>query len=110
MAIFSWIPDYDASEDSEATISEAKYGDGYVQRTAIGINNIQITWDLAFTLRPLTEVNAMNDFFNEHKGATSFLWTPPGGTEQAFICKKWKRIIRTNGDCSLSATFERAYE
>ena len=109
MATFTWTPDYGATESFEARVYEAKYGDGYTQRTPNGLNNLDVTLDLSFTLRTLVEVDAIADFLAAQKGATPFEWTPPGGTTYNYVCKTWKKVRQTNGDSSITATFERVY-
>ena len=107
MAIFTWVPDYDATEESEARVSVAKYGDGYSQRVANGINNIDVKWTLAFTLRTRDEVSAIKAFLEAHDGANPFQWMPPGdATLKYYVCSKWSRVLRTDADSAISMSFE----
>lgn len=107
MATFTWTPDFGATESFEANVNEAKYGDGYVQRTPIGLNNVDVTREVSFTLRTKAEVDAISTFLESQMGANPFDWTPPGEATRYYVCKTWKKVRQTDGDCSLTATFER---
>lgn len=110
MAAFTWTPDQGASQKPELAVLEAKFGDGYVQRAKDGINNVKQVWDLRFTLRPKTEIDAIETFLRTHAGVTSFTWDTPKGETVRFICKMYSTSYNHDYDCSASATFEQVFE
>jgi phage-related protein len=78
--------------EKEPKVMESKFGDGYSQRVADGINNNLQTWQISFTKRSGADVDAIYDFLEARGGVESFEWTPRGEqTPRNFICKKWTR-------------------
>ncbi|KAF0812786.1 hypothetical protein IGB42_02629 [Andreprevotia sp. IGB-42] len=102
---FSWIPDNKQSEKAKARVRKTPFAKGFVQRARDGLNNIDRSIPLSFTVRELTEVSAINAFLTAHGGVTPFLWTSPTGQAGKWICEEWEasRINAVYG--SLTATF-----
>lgn len=110
MPTFTWKPDYSAARRNDARLDEAKFGDGYSQRSPNGINTLMEAWDLSFTLRTKVEITEIVTFLETQKGAYSFDWVTPTGATRKFICRSWSDSYNHDGDCALSATFERVFE
>ena len=73
-------------------VRAVKFGDGYEQRVADGINNDPQKWTMAFTRRSGTDVDGVYDFMKARGAVESFEWTPRGeSTPRKFICRKWTR-------------------
>lgn len=64
------------SQTSSFKTLSSKFGDGYEQNVSVGINNRSGTWQYTKTGKKalILEIKA---FFDEHKGADSFLWDSP---------------------------------
>lgn len=110
MAAFTWIPDRGASRRSKAGVNKSQFGDGYQQRSGDRINSVGFSWDLGFTLRPLAEILAIRAFLESNKGVTNFTWLAPDGTNYRYTCDSWSDTYNFDGDCSLSAAFDRVFE
>lgn len=110
MTTFSYSPDFGATATFTPTVKSSKFGDGYQQRQAYGINNIVESWNLKFTVREDTDANAILAFFVAAGGVTTFDWTNPNGDTGKYICSSWSPIREVALRKSISATFERAYE
>jgi phage-related protein len=110
MAVFTWVPDKDAAREAEAKVLSAGFGDNYSQDLPDGINSVSETWDLAFTVRSLTEIKAIEDFLAAQKGSTYFTWTTPRADTLKFKCTKWKATYRTPTDNSLTCTFKQTFQ
>jgi phage-related protein len=110
MAEFTHIPDQGAAMRPKLAVNEAVFGDGYSQRVADGINNVKQIWDLAFTLRPRTQIDAIDTFLSSHKGVSSFDWETPKGDMLRFICKTYSTSYNHDHNCSATATFEQVFE
>lgn len=111
MAVFDIsIPDRGPARSMEARDNAIAFGDGYEQRSGDGINGVREEWDLNFTLRTKTEVEAIVAFLAARKGVESFDWTTPVGQLKRFTCKKWTPIYNHDGDASLSCTFRQVFE
>lgn len=75
--IFTWCVDLEsASASNKFEVLTASFGDGYAQNTAIGINNRTQSWSISKTAKKPT-ITEIKNFFDEHKGAASFLWQSP---------------------------------
>ena len=81
------VPDQGATKDVVPRTTTIQYGDGYVQEVADGINTLDETWQLSFTLRTKAVIQSIDDFLSAQKGVTSFDWTAPDGKTSKFVCK-----------------------
>lgn len=108
---FTWIPDVGASADRAPVVNSAKFGDGYEQRTPNGLNTLPGIWNLTFSSRNYTEIDAIEAFLADRDGALNFQWTPPrSASVLLFICRKWSRTIGNGPLDSLTATFEQVFD
>lgn len=71
-------PDRGLKTDQKPRILSVSYGDGYVQRTADGINNLPEKWQLTWKNRPAVEANKIVLFFERRGGVEPFNWYPVG--------------------------------
>lgn len=92
MATFTWNPDSGADEQHEPSARRVKFGDGYEQRSANGLNPDMASLDgLTFSGRSAAESAAIETFLRAQGSVTSFNWTPPGGTQGIYVCSKWSK-------------------
>ncbi len=110
MSDFTWNPDRNIKRTTKPAVQEAKFGDGYSQRVASTLNNLNQTWNITFKNRSSTEIDNIVAFLEEKAGTLSFTFTPPNSIEIKVICKNWSDTYVANGASSLVATFERVYE
>ncbi|MHC1728581.1 MAG: phage tail protein [Syntrophobacteraceae bacterium] len=102
---------YGSSLDEEARILENKFGDGYTQTAADGINNIDATLPMKWEWITSAEADTLIAFFRAKAGTTPFKYKIP--TEPAawvWKCKKWSRDTDKCGLTSVNATFERRFD
>lgn len=110
---FSWIPDYGFEQESKANVSTVKFGDGYEQRRAEGINVIQNSWSLTFDKRSSATIQAIQGFLLSKKGLESFDFVAPNGvtykvrTDGETICKVVDSDV---GVKTLTTTFKQVFE
>ena len=89
------------------------YGDGFEQRVANGINNLQQTMAVTFNTRPKAEIDDIVAFFESLGGVSKFQMTIDDSNANETIkvvCKSWQQTWDYDNFYSLSATFERVYE
>jgi len=110
-SIFSWLPDSGSTRDVEFAMLSAKFGDGYEQRAAKGINSKVIKWSLTFT-RSQTEIKAISDFLDARLGYQSFQWTNPRNEVGSYTCKSYsvKRFENAPKIQQLSCEFVLVYD
>ncbi len=95
---------------SKFKILEVKFGDGYSQRGAAGINNKEVSYQLTFQ-RPYEEISLIQEFLDEHRGAESFRWSLPNLPEASYICKGYQGPLEfVPGWFELKCTFNLVYD
>ena len=105
---FMWIPNYNSPVQSTPKVRVIKFGDGYEQRSADGISNNLLVFELHFDLRRTKEAAAMTHFLNLRAGKEAFLFTPPSpyATLKLFKCAQWTNTMVFYDNYSISAQFE----
>lgn len=110
MATFTYTPSYGASLNKTPTVKTVKFGDGYEQRLAYGINTLPREWSLEFNGRTAAQADLIDNFLTARNAVENFDWTPPSGSAGKWICKSWVRSI-VDIDChNISATFTEVFE
>lgn len=111
MAIFTETPDFATRKKTEPSVSKIKFGDGYEQRVAYGINTSPRIWNVRFANRLVTEIDAIEEFFQDRNGVEAFEWTPPReSTAVMIVCSSWDRSFDNPQTDTISATFEQVFE
>jgi phage-related protein len=110
-AVFTFVPDRNFSKQHKPKVLKFQFGDGYSVRVPDGINTNNITWNLTFMSRRITEANSIIAFFETTKGSDSFLWTPPGeSTQYSVIVEEWSSTYDSHISKTVSATFTRVFD
>ncbi len=94
-------------------IHSIKFGDGYEQRIADGINNLEQTMNVSFSTRPKAEIDDIVAFFESLGGVSKFRMTiddSNGAETIKVVCKTWNQTWAFDNFYSLTATFQRVYE
>lgn len=109
MSDFTYRPLSGAQESHDPRVLTAKFGDGYSQRVADGINTDPAVWQLQFA-GTLTTILAIHTQIAGYGGVTSFTWTPYGRSEIRVICPSWSNVQMAGAVASMSARFEQVFE
>lgn len=110
------IPDNVMRRQSSPVVLMAKFGDGYEQRAANGINSIAEQYSVSFATRQKSEIDDIVSFFTVKKGITSFDFTVPdtNGTNNEtaikVVCDSYSTSFTNSNFYSCDATFRRVYE
>lgn len=110
MTTFTYSPSYPAQAARTPAIRTAQFGDGYEQRTEAGFNSFKEVWDLQFIGRDVAEAEAIDDFFQTHKGYLPFQWETPRGDTLNFICKSWTYALDRGNNVNINARFEQVFD
>jgi phage-related protein len=108
---FSFVPSWSSALGEEPRVKSNKFGDGYEQRAADGINTIAQNWDLVFEV--LSSVaDSIIAFLRNEGGVTYFLWTPPGAgaVQGKYVCRKWTRSIGEFDHEVVRGVFEQVFD
>ncbi len=108
MAIFTWSPDWSPSIAKNPAISVVKFGDGYVQRLAKGINNNLRRLSLTFSVRSDAEANEIMTFLDAYGGCTAFQFRLKDTDEYRYWITdgEYKRVLTGPDHNSITATFQ----
>ena len=110
LEVFTYRPINDTTRTKTFRVLTAQFGDGYKQEVADGINNGSESWPLTF-VGSLTELSAIEAFFDRHQGYKAFLWKPFGSDEElAFKVKQYTRPFQGGAVWTMQATFEQDFK
>ena len=100
----------EASRSVAVRTLQGQFGDGYKARRPDGINTLMETWTVRTPLRPIDEVQDLEDEIIA-LGPNSFGWTPPHETvEKQWVLEPYQWEWNFNADlASLSFTLSRFY-
>lgn len=75
---FGWLPSFGAQASREPRIRSARFGDGYEQRAAVGLNADLAMWTINFENRSDAEASSIAAFLAARGGHEAFEWIAPG--------------------------------
>jgi len=111
MAVFTWIPDRGFKTTTKPRVLSAKFGDGYEQRLADGINHLVNSWNLTFKSRSVTDAEDIDTFLTARGGVESFDFTPPGASTSVKVtCSQWDISYPASIGRDITATFVQVFE
>lgn len=103
---------YRTEREMDITISyrviENKFGDGYTQTSADGINTKDESYAIRVNAREDKAIEIM-EFFDRHKGTKSFLWKAPLGKLSLWTCIDPKPQPQGGGLWLITGTFVKRY-
>lgn len=110
------VPDNNMSRQTTPDVLIAKFGDGYEQRAANGINSLKEEYSVSFSSRKKSEIDNIISFFSVKKGITAFDFVVPdtNGTNNEttikVVCDSYNTSFVNSEFYTCSATFRRVYE
>lgn len=107
--VFTWCVRTEITGTGDFLTRQARFGDGYRQTAADGLNNETQQWPISIVGRE-SKVGPALAFLRARKGAVSFLWTPPLGVQGLYLCKTYTLIPHGNDVFTLNATFEQTFQ
>ncbi|WP_321940050.1 phage tail protein [Paraburkholderia sp. J8-2] len=111
MDTFDWVPTVaNFSGTTSTVVRSAKFGDGYEQRAADGLNNVSTQYALQF-IGGEAKIKAILAFLKAAGGATSFLWTPPlEDAPLVFYSETWTPPTKDGDTWTMTATFQQTFD
>lgn len=110
-------PDRSLTRTSTPKVLRARFGDGYEQRIADGINNLEQTFSISFVNRSKEDIDDITAFFELKGGVTSFDYTIPDSNVSApfettikVVCENWSTVYVQTDCYTCTANFRRVYE
>lgn len=106
---FTWPVQAKPTGTTRLRVLTAKFGDGYEQVAADGINNKEQSWPI--TVKGVqAQVTPARDFLDARGGFQSFFWTPPLGAQGYYRCSEYDLAHAGGGIWELTATFKQAFQ
>tara|TARA_A100001515_G_scaffold132599_1_gene121198 strand:+ start:461 stop:802 length:342 start_codon:yes stop_codon:yes gene_type:complete len=112
MATFPSItPTYGLQKRSSPVVRTVRFGDGYEQRTSLGLNQNPKVYNLTFEVSE-TDSDTIETFLDARAADNaSFDFTPPGeDSSSKFVCEEWSKSIPYLNRASIQATFREVFE
>lgn len=112
MATFPSItPTYGVRKRSNPSVRTVRFGDGYEQRTTLGINQNPKVYQLTFEVSE-TDADTIETFLDARAADNaSFDFTPPGeGSSSKFVCESWTKSIPYLNRANIQASFRQVFE
>ena len=112
MATFPSItPTYGIQKNSSPVVRTVRFGDGYEQRTSLGLNQNPKIFNLSFEVSE-TDADTIETFLDARAADNaSFDFTPPGESSSSkFVCEEWSKSIPYLNRASIQATFREVFE
>ena len=111
-------PDKGLSRSSNPSVLVARFGDGYEQRVADGINSLKENYSISFNNRTKAFIDDVVSFLDAQNGATSFTFTLPdsnnttraGEKDIKVVCDSYNTAYAYDNFYNLTATLRRVYE
>lgn len=107
---FTPAPDFGCQLSKKPRVRTARFGDGYQQRVADGLNTAPEEWTLTFSARVASEANEILQFIEARNGVESFTWSSPRGTTGRFICPEWTHTPNNHFTHTITAKFQQVFE
>ena len=109
------FPDFDPApgltKTSAPSVRRVQFGDGYEQRTSLGINQNPKVYNLTFNVSE-SESDTIEAFLDDRAADNaSFTYTPPGESSASkFVCEEWNKSISFLDRATIQATFREVFE
>ena len=89
-----------------ARVREVRFGDGYAQSAADGLNAVVRTFRAVFAARTRAEIDTIRTFLRARAGHEPFLFTPPGASAAIkWRCREWSETRTGATHRTLTAFF-----
>ena len=109
MSEFNWPPVASHQKTVTPRVQTARFGDGYEQRSSIGLNTMPEKWRLTF-VGNVAETTPIQNFLKTRKGVQSFLWKTPEERTARFLCRSWEVAREKGALVTISCEFEEVFE
>lgn len=106
-------PSYPSAVPNKFNVRRADYGDGYSQRSPVGINNLSKTCSVGFLKRPLEVCDRIEAFLVARQGAEAFWWQHPrDSVRRKWTCSEYTRTSEETcpSHDSITCTFVMEYD
>ena len=99
------------TKTSAPSVRTVRFGDGYEQRTSLGLNQNPKRYSLTFEVSE-TDADTIETFLDARAADNaSFDFTPPGETSSSkFVCERWSKRIPYVNRATIQVSFREVFE
>lgn len=99
------------TKTSAPSVRTVRFGDGYEQRTSLGLNQNPKRYSLTFEVSE-TDADTIETFLDARAADNaSFDFTPPGETSSSkFVCERWSKRIPYLNRATIQVSFREVFE
>ena len=99
------------TKTSAPSVRTVRFGDGYEQRTSLGLNQNPKRYSLTFEVSE-TDADTIETFLDARAADNaSFDFTPPGETSSSkFVCERWSKRIPYVNRATIEVSFREVFE
>lgn len=87
-----------------------KYGNGYEQRVADGINNAPAKWQVSWENMTLTDFTTIVTAIRSAAGVDYFTWTPPGESAGKYVVGSYSTSAISGSIYTVSAELRQVFD
>ena len=109
MSTFTWMVTFGTILNKAPKIRKVSYGDGYVQRSPVGINSNPKSWAVSIDSLEDDEAKAIMDFLDAANGVSSFTWVDLEGVSGIYTAETYSRAYDDDGKNSIKVVFNQVY-
>ena len=104
-------PIYGIQKRSSPVVRTARFGDGYEQRTTLGLNQNPKVFSMTFEVSE-TDADTIEAFLDARAlDNESFDFTPPAESSSSkFVCESWSKSIPYLNRATINVTFRQVFE
>lgn len=108
--IFSWCPSYEPVQTKQTRIIEARFGDGYSQRSRDGLNSVSRRWKLQWINEDQAVAEAIDEFLTARTNVEPFYYIDTTGRFSGlYTCETWDKSDTGPGLCTVTAEFVESF-
>lgn len=98
-------PTSGTKNEVEVSLNKASFGDGYVQASPKGINNVRHSLTLSWEALTPDQAKSIIKFFEDHRGYIPFYFThSTENVKRKWTCEKWSTTYGSPNSVSATLT------
>lgn len=99
------------SAPTKPRVRKAEFGDGYIQRSADGINSVRRTSTVKITTISFDDAETIESFFRARRGVEAFWWTfPVENVARKWVCESWTVTAPNPVHVDIQAEFTEVFD
>jgi phage-related protein len=103
-------PSEPITDKKELATAAARFGDGYEQRTAKGINYARSVLDIRWDVLTTADADTIENFFLSQQFQPFYYQLPSESSARKWVVTEWQRTDSAANIAGIKATFRESFE